>query len=327
MDHKKWMSTVESLLKANDGVNIKEASAPALYRAFAEIKHLKKAQLSEYVYKNEGVLLPPEFIFDVQAKRLHEYKRQLLNAFSILYYYFRIKEGKEPDFKPTAFIFGAKAAPGYLLAKQIIQMIYTLSKVIEADPVVRDKIKIFFLEDYRVTMAELMIPSADISEQISLASTEASGTGNMKLMMNGAITLGTEDGANVEIHKAVGDDNIIIFGMQTPEVLSLQKTGYNPAEYYNNNAVLREALEFIGQGFGGRRFDDIYNTLKNHDTYMAMADFADYKKAQAKASELYSDPTTWNRMSLVNIAKSGIFSADRSIEDYARDIWGLTSLK
>ena len=293
----------------------------------AKIKRHNKERFAKYVKQQNGVILNPDSIFDMQIKRLHEYKRQHLNALNIISEYLYIKNNPNAPFTPKTYIFGAKAAPGYLLAKQIIQMIYSLSKVIEADPVVRDKIKIFFLEDYRVTMAELMIPSADISEQISLASTEASGTGNMKLMMNGAITLGTEDGANVEIHSAVGDDNIIIFGMQTPEVLNLQKHGYHPAEYYNNNPVLHEALEFIGAGFDGRRFDDIYNTLKNNDTYMAMADFADYKKAQAKASELYNNPEVWNKMSLVNIAKSGIFAADRSIADYARDIWNIEPIK
>ncbi len=299
----------------------------AVLNKLEKIKRHNKERFAKYVKSQNGVVLNPDSIFDMQIKRLHEYKRQHLNALNIISEYLYIKNNPNAPFTPKTYIFGAKAAPGYLLAKQIIQMIYSLSKVIEADPVVRDKIKIFFLEDYRVTMAELMIPSADISEQISLASTEASGTGNMKLMMNGAITLGTEDGANVEIHSAVGDDNIIIFGMQTPEVLNLQKHGYHPAEYYNNNAVLREALDFIGAGFGGQKFDDIYNTLKNHDTYMAMADFADYKKAQAKASELYNNRDVWNRMSLVNIAKSGIFSADRSIEDYARDIWNAKPVK
>ena len=185
----------------------------------------------------------------------------------------------------------------------------------------KDKLKVVFLEDYRVTLAELMIPSADISEQISLASTEASGTGNMKLMMNGAITLGTEDGANVEIHKAVGDDNIIIFGLQTPEVLSMQKHGYSPLEYYNNNSELRQALDFIGKGIDGQNFNNIYNQLKNNDRYMALADFSDYRNAQKRATELYNDAETWNRMSLNNIAKSGIFAADRSIADYANNIW------
>ena len=206
-------------------------------------------------------------------------------------------------------------------------MIYKLSVVIDNDKTVSDKLKVVFLEDYRVTLAELMIPSADISEQISLASTEASGTGNMKLMMNGAITLGTEDGANVEIHKAVGDDNIIIFGLQTPEVLSMQKHGYSPLEYYNNNSELRQALDFIGNGIAGQNFNNIYNQLKNNDRYMALADFSDYRNAQKKATELYKNSETWSRMSLNNIAKSGIFSADRSIADYAKNIWNAKPVK
>jgi starch phosphorylase len=286
-----------------------------------EIKHSNKIRFANYVKEKHGVILNPDSIFDMQVKRLHEYKRQHLNVLNIISEYLFIKNNPNAEFTPKTYIFGAKAAPGYLFAKQVIQMIYKLSLVIENDPAVRDKLKIFFLQDYRVTMAELMIPSADISEQISLASTEASGTGNMKLMMNGAITLGTEDGANVEIHKAVGDDNIIIFGMQTPEVLALQKQGYSPYEYYNNNAELRAALDFIGAGFAGQSFDDIYYSLKNHDNYMALADFADYQKAQKLASELYRNRDKWNQMSLTNIAKSGIFAADRSIEDYARDIW------
>ena len=202
-------------------------------------------------------------------------------------------------------------------------MIHHLSTVINNDRTVNDKLRVLFLEDYRVSLAELMIPAADISEQISLASTEASGTGNMKLMMNGAVTLGTEDGANVEIHSAVGDDNIIIFGMRTPEVLKLQKTGYSPISYYNNNEELRNALDFIGRGIGGKSFDSIYNTLKNVDRYMALADYADYCKAQRTATELYNNRDVWNRMSLINTAKSGIFSSDRSIDDYAKNIWKL----
>ena len=292
-----------------------------------EIKHSNKVRFAKYVKDKHGVILNPDSIFDMQVKRLHEYKRQHLNVLNIISEYLFIKNNPNAEFTPKTYIFGAKAAPGYLFAKQVIQMIYKLSLVIENDPVVRDKLKIFFLSDYRVTMAELMIPSADISEQISLASTEASGTGNMKLMMNGAITLGTEDGANVEIHKAVGDDNIIIFGMQTPEVLALQKQGYSPYEYYNNNAELRAALDFIGAGFSGQSFDDIYYSLKNHDNYMALADFADYRKAQKTASELYRNRDKWNKMSLTNTAKSGIFASDRSIEDYARDIWKVEPVK
>ena len=288
-----------------------------------EIKRSNKVRFADYVKDKSSIVLDPDSIFDMQVKRLHEYKRQHLNALNIISDYLYLKNNPNASFTPKTYIFGAKAAAGYLFAKEIIQMIYKLSTVIDNDRTVNDKLKILFLEDYRVTLAELMIPSADISEQISLASTEASGTGNMKLMMNGAITLGTEDGANVEIHKAVGDDNIIIFGMQTPEVLALQKNGYSPLQYYNNNAELREALDFIGKGIAGQPFDNIYNSLKNHDRYMALADFADYRKAQQKASKLYCDHEKWNKMSLVNIAQSGIFSADRSIEEYAKNIWHL----
>lgn len=287
----------------------------------AEIKHSNKVRFSNYLNANNGIALDPDSIFDMQVKRLHEYKRQHLNALNIISDYLFLKANPNADFKPKTYIFGAKAAPGYLFAKEIIQMIYKLSVVIANDRAVNDKLKVVFLEDYRVTLAEMMIPSADISEQISLASTEASGTGNMKLMMNGAITLGTEDGANVEIHNAVGDDNIIIFGLQTPEVLSLQKHGYNPMQYYNNNPELREALDFIGKGIGGQSFDNIYNSLKNNDRYMALADFSDYRRAQHKATELYKNSDVWNKMSLNNIAKSGIFAADRSIADYANNIW------
>ncbi|MDD6478917.1 MAG: glycogen/starch/alpha-glucan phosphorylase [Oscillospiraceae bacterium] len=292
-----------------------------------EIKHNNKVRFADYVKSNCGVLLDPNSIFDMQVKRLHEYKRQHLNALHIIADYQFIKDNPNADFVPKTYIFGAKAAPGYLFAKEILQMIWQLSVLVNNDRSVSDKLKVLFLEDYRVTMAELMIPAADISEQISLASTEASGTGNMKLMMNGAITLGTEDGANVEIHKAVGDDNILIFGMQTPEVLNLQKTGYSPIEYYNNNAELRHALEFIRKGISGKQFDNIYNTLKNYDRYMALADYADYSLTQKKASEIYKNSENWNKMSLMNIAKSGIFAADRSIDDYAKNIWHIDPIK
>ncbi len=293
----------------------------------AEIKHSNKVRFANYVKENCGVVLNPDSIFDMQVKRLHEYKRQHLNALNIINEYLFLKNNPNADFTPKTYIFGAKAAAGYLFAKEIIQMIYRLSQVIDNDRSVNDKLKIIFLEDYRVSLAELMIPSADISEQISLASTEASGTGNMKLMMNGAVTLGTEDGANVEIHKAVGDDNIIIFGMQTPEVLALQKNGYSPIQYYNNNAELRAALDFMGKGLNGQPFDNIYNSLKNNDRYMALADFADYCNAQRKARELYNDSKKWNSMSLTNIAKSGIFAADRSIDDYAKNIWHINPVE
>ena len=299
----------------------------AVLERLAEIKRLNKERLSNYLSENCGTSFSPDSVVDMQVKRLHEYKRQHLNALHIIKDYLYLKDNPNAEFTPKTYIFGAKAASSYQFAKEVIQMIYNLGKVINEDKAVNDKLKVIFMEDYRVTLAELMIPAAEISEQISLASTEASGTGNMKFMMNGAITLGTEDGANVEIHKAVGDDNIIIFGMQTPEVLRLGQAGYNPREYYNNNADLRRSLDFIKGGIGGKSFDNIYNTLIMRDNYMALADFADYCAAHEKAMALYKDRETWNRMSLINIASSGIFSADRAIKDYADGIWHIKPIK
>lgn len=295
----------------------------AVLSRLAEIKHSNKVRFSNYVKESCGAVINPDSVFDMQVKRLHEYKRQHLNALNIITEYLYLKNNPNAEFTPKTYIFGAKAAAGYLFAKEIIQMLYKLSSVIDGDRTVNDRLRVLFLEDYRVSLAEMMIPSADISEQISLASTEASGTGNMKLMMNGAVTLGTEDGANVEIHKAVGDDNIIIFGMQTPEVLALSKRGYSPMQYYNNNSELKAALDFIGKGIGGQSFEDIYHSLKSFDRYMALADYADYCKAHKKADMLYSDTVRWNKMSLMNIAKSGIFAADRSVKEYAEKIWDL----
>ncbi len=299
----------------------------SVLKNLAKIKRQNKERLANYLKEKNGIILNPDSIFDMQVKRLHEYKRQHLNALHIISEYLFIKENPNAPFTPKTYIFGAKAAPGYLLAKQIIHMIYNLSKVIENDPAVKNKLKIVFLEDYRVTLAELMIPAAEVSEQISLASTEASGTGNMKFMMNGAVTIGTEDGANVEIHSAVGDDNIFIFGMHTPEVNRLRKMGYHPSNYYNNNEELKAALDFIGRGIGGQSFDSIHHILTNVDHYMAAADFKDYCTAHKTLCETYADTLKWNKMSLVNIAESGIFAADRSIEDYARDIWHTEPIK
>ena len=305
---------------------IKYADDKTVLESLEKIKRDNKVTFGNYVKEQYGVSLDPDSLFDMQVKRLHEYKRQHLNALHIISDYLYLKDNPNAEFTPKTYIFGAKAAPGYYLAKQIIQMIQALGKVIDSDPAVKGKIKILFVEDYRVSLAELMIPSADVSEQISLASTEASGTGNMKLMLNGAITLGTEDGANVEIHEAVGDDNIIIFGMKTPEVLSLRGQ-YDPHRYYDNNPKLRRAVDFIAAGIGGVQFPDLVRSLKNTDYYMSFADFEDYCDAQNKASALYADRAKWNRMSLVNIANAGIFSADRSIYDYAKKIWHAEPVK
>ena len=305
---------------------IKYADDKTVLKTLEKIKRDNKVTFGNYVKEQYGVSLDPDSLFDMQVKRLHEYKRQHLNALHIISDYLYLKDNPNAEFTPKTYIFGAKAAPGYYLAKQIIQMIQALGKVIDSDPAVKGKIKILFVEDYRVSLAELMIPSADVSEQISLASTEASGTGNMKLMLNGAITLGTEDGANVEIHEAVGDDNIIIFGMKTPEVLSLRGQ-CDPHRYYDNNPKLRRAVDFIAAGIGGVQFPDLVRSLKNTDYYMSFADFEDYCDAQNKASALYADRAKWNRMSLVNIANAGIFSADRSIYDYAKKIWHAEPVK
>ena len=290
------------------------------------IKKDNKERFAQYIKNETGIILNTDSIFDMQVKRLHEYKRQHLNAMHIISEYLWIKDHPNADFTPKTYIFGAKAAPGYHLAKQIIQMIISLSKEIDNDPAMKDKLKILFVEDYRVSLAELMIPAADLSEQISLASTEASGTGNMKLMLNGAITIGTEDGANVEIHRAVGDDNIIIFGMKTEDVLSM-RNNYHPENYYHNNEDLRRVMGFIGNGFGGKHFDNLFSALMNTDYYMSFADFADYCQAQNKATALYSDRNTWNRMSLINISKAGVFSADRAVREYADNIWNTKPVK
>jgi len=290
----------------------------------AEIKKENKEYMAKYIKDNNGIIVDTDSIFDVQVKRLHEYKRQLMNALHIYSTYQWLRENPTAEYKPKTYIFGAKAAPGYYFAKKIIQFIVALADKINNDNRVNDKLKVVYLEDYRVSVAEKLIPAAEISEQISLAGTEASGTSNMKFMINGAITLGTLDGANVEILEAVGSDNAIIFGMTTPEVRQLGKQGYQSSILYNNNHIIKKAVDGIRSEFG---FDDLANYLASQDTYMVLADFADYSLAEQKASRLYLDTNTWNRMSLVNIAKAGRFAADRSIRDYAETIWGITPIK
>jgi len=292
-----------------------------------EIKVANKTDFAQKVKAKTGIELDPSSIFDVQVKRLHEYKRQHLNAFNILAKYLAIKANPSGNFVPHTYIFGAKAASGYFMAKKIISFICALADLINNDPDVAGRLKVVYMEDYNVSMAESLMPAADISEQISLAGTEASGTGNMKLMMNGAITLGTLDGANVEIHDAVGSDNIIIFGMTTPEVNELKRTGYVPMNFYNNNAELHNVIDFINHGINGKQFSEIGGTIMHHDPYMVLADFADYRQAQAKVDELWADRERWNRMSLMNTARSGRFAADRAINEYAANIWNTKPTK
>lgn len=286
-----------------------------------KIKTQNKEDFAALIKKKTGVSLDPTSIFDVQVKRLHEYKRQHLNALNILAKYLEIKANPNKDYTPHTYIFGAKAASGYFMAKKIIEFICALADLINNDPAVKDKLKVVYVEDYNVTMAEALMPAADISEQISLAGTEASGTGNMKLMMNGAITLGTMDGANVEIFEAVGAENILIFGMNTPEVNELKKRGYTPLNYYSNNAEIHNAIDFINKGIGGKQFPEIGGTIVHHDPYMVLADFADYRNMQKQAEQIWHETDRWNRMSLMNIAGAGIFAADRAINEYGENIW------
>lgn len=291
------------------------------------IKLANKKKFASVVKKRNGIELDPTSIFDVQVKRLHEYKRQQLNVLNIIAEYQMLKANPNMEFQPRTYIFASKAAPGYFMAKKIIELIDALSKVVNNDPDIKGRIKVVFMEDYNVSLAEMLMPAADISEQISLAGTEASGTGNMKLMLNGAITLGTLDGANVEIHDAVGDDNIFIFGLKTPEVMELQKKGYNPMEYMYNNETLKSAVEFIQAGVNGKNFGEISSSLMNVDQYMSLADFADYQKAQKLSAQAYQDKERFAKMSLMNISGAGIFSADRSIMDYANNIWHTQPVK
>ena len=302
------------------------ADDAAALEEFMAIKRKNKERLAAYVKKQTGEELNIDSLFDVQVKRLHEYKRQHLNALHILITYLKLKENPDMEFTPRTYIFGAKAAPGYRLAKEIIQFICNLGKLIDSDPAVRGKLKVVYIEDYRVTLAELLMPAADISEQISLAGTEASGTGNMKLMMNGALTLGTLDGANVEICQSVGEENMFLFGMRTPEV-EARKPHYNPRWHYENNADIRRAIDFMYQGFGGRNYSEIATSLVTKDPYMVLADYEDYARAQAESGRLYLDTQAWAKKALLNTAGSGIFASDRSIRDYNDRIWHAKSVK
>ena len=291
-----------------------------------KIKRKNKERLAKLIEDQNGVRVNPDSIFDIQIKRLHEYKRQLLNILHVLYLYNQIKKNPDAPFVPRTFIFAAKASAGYIRAKQTISLIVAVSNFINADPEVRDKLKVVFIEDYKVSLAEIIIPAADISEQISVAGKEASGTGNMKLMINGAVTIGTLDGANVEIHEQVGDDNIVLFGMKAHEVDELWQRGYDPNEFLTDD--LREVLDMLTSGILGQRFDDLVDSLLTKrfgvaDPYMTIADFADYARAQRLVSELYLDQKKFAHMSLVNIAKAGIFSSDRAVKEYAEKIWDL----
>lgn len=305
---------------------------------FAQVKRQNKERLAAYIKDHNGIVVDCDSIFDVQAKRLHEYKRQMLNIMHIMRMYYELKDHPDLDVVPRTFIFGAKAAPGYYAAKQIIRLIHSLADMVNQDPVVSQKIKVVFLEDYKVTVAEMLMPAAELSEQISVAGREASGTGNMKFMMNGALTIGTMDGANVEIYEAVGEENMFLFGLRTPEVKQLLAGIYNPLSYYQNDPWISRILNALQQGIGHSggscvTYPDIVNSLilgngpGTADPYLVLADFTDYCRAHQDADRLYRNAGEWNRRAMINVANSSIFAADRSIQDYSDRIWHLKKLR
>lgn len=302
------------------------ADDAAFLDALANVKMDNKKRLAAYIEKTQHIKINPDSIFDIQVKRIHEYKRQLLNALHILYLYNTIKDNPQADFVPRTFILAGKAAPSYVYAKEVIKLINTIASKINNDPDVGDKLKVVFVPNFNVSSAEIIYPAAEISEQISTAGKEASGTGNMKFMMNGAVTLGTMDGANVEIRDFVGDDNIITFGLSADEVFNLNTNGgYHSYDVYGNDPRVRRVLEQLIDGSLGSHFQMIYDSLLLHnDPYYVLADFDSYAKAHERAAELYQDRKGWNRKSLMNIANSGVFSSDRSIEDYKKNVWKIT---
>ena len=293
-----------------------------------QIKKENKHQLAEYLRRTQGIELNEDSVFDIQIKRLHEYKRQQMNALYVIYKYLEIKSGKLPK-TPITVIFGAKAAPAYVIAKDIIHLILCLQELINHDPEVSPYLNVVMVENYNVTLAEKLIPACDISEQISLASKEASGTGNMKFMLNGAVTLGTEDGANVEIHQFVGDDNIYIFGAKSDEVIAhYEKSDYRPSDYYTKNPMIQKAVEFITgpqmMEIGKKEnLERLSSELKNKDWFMTFLDLEDYIRTKERALEDYTDRKTWAKKMLVNISNAGFFSSDRTIREYNQDIWKL----
>ncbi|WP_053360376.1 glycogen/starch/alpha-glucan phosphorylase [Bacillus sp. FJAT-27251] len=307
---------------------LKHQSDPSFLEKLAGIKKANKEKLAQIIEAKTGITVDTSSIFDVQVKRLHAYKRQLLNVLHIMYLYNRLKEDPAYDLYPRTFIFGAKASPGYYFAKKVIKLITTVADKVNNDPAVNDKLKVVFLENYRVSLAEDIFPAADISEQISTASKEASGTGNMKFMMNGALTLGTLDGANVEITELVGQENIFLFGLKAEEVLDFQRNGgYHSQEYYHYDERIRQVTDQLVNGFfpdTEGEFTAIRESLLDHnDQYFVLRDFAAYIDIQEKVGEEYRNRQAWLQKSLVNIAKSGFFSSDRTIREYASDIWNI----
>ena len=343
VDHRRWLSEVnpqlDTLIKECCGGDKyllqpsvlsgleKYADDASVLARLGAIKHENKLRFAAWAKRESGITLNTDAMFDVQVKRLHEYKRQLLNVLHIIYLWQRLHEDPHFDMTPRTYLFGAKAAPSYVVAKDIIHLINSLSNTINNDPVCKDKLQVFFLENYRVSMAEMLMPASELSEQISTAGKEASGTGNMKFMMNGAVTIGTLDGANVEMHQVLGDENIFLFGLHADEVQEMLLRGYNPHEYYMRTPLLKTVIDQLSAGFDDHvSYADLakgllFGTGGSADQYFLLADFESYRAAQELAGKIYQDPTAWNKRSLINIARSGIFAADRSVAEYAENIW------
>ncbi len=344
IDHRRWLSEInpglDSLVRDLTGGDDYLTQPLALRKLddhandrtvlsrLAEIKRQNKVDFAAYAKQTQGVTLNPDTIFDVQVKRLHEYKRQLLNVLHIIALYQQLQDDPNSITQPHTFLFGAKAAPGYAVAKRIIRLINSLADQIAHDPICKEKLQVVFLENYRVSLAERLMPASEVSQQISTAGKEASGTGNMKFMMNGALTVGTLDGANVEMHEVLGDENMFLFGLRADEVTQLKREGYVPQRMYNRDERLRRCLDALRTGFrDGVSYDDLYQRLlfgaggSAADEYLLLADFQSYCEAEKRMVSTYADPDTWNRMSLHNIARSGIFAADRAVAEYADNIW------
>jgi starch phosphorylase len=298
-------------------------------KAFRAVKQANKQRLADKIKARTNISVNPNSLFDVQIKRIHEYKRQLLNVLHVITLYNRIRAG-EKNITPRTVIFGGKAAPGYWMAKLIIRLINDIAAVINDDPAVGDQLKVVFYPNYDVSAAEVLFPGSDLSEQISTAGTEASGTGNMKMALNGALTIGTLDGANIEIMEEVGEENFFIFGLTTPEVAKTKASGYNPRDYYNTNAELKAVIDMIGNGYFSlqepARYQAIVDNLLNNDNYLLLADYASYIVAQDEVGKTYQNQEEWSKRAILNVARMAKFSSDRTISEYAKNIWHVESL-
>ncbi|MFZ0565417.1 MAG: glycogen/starch/alpha-glucan phosphorylase [Chlamydiales bacterium] len=317
-----WLTDLSELKQL---LTIQEAN---FFSEFKRIKQENKSELAKFIFSEHEILVDPHSLFDCHVKRFHEYKRQLLNILRVIHHYFCIKDNPKAEWIPRTIIFSGKAAPGYFIAKQIIKLITSVADVVNKDKQTNDKLKVIFLENYRVTLAEKIIPAADLSEQISTAGTEASGTGNMKFALNGALTIGTLDGANIEIREEVGSENIFIFGLKAEEIQSLKEKGYNPRDYYNTNRSIKRVLDAIHDGLFSPSNKELFKPLLHGlldegDPYCLLADFASYAECQERVSELYKNGDAWNKKSICNVAGMGKFSSDNVIKEYAEEIWRL----